>query len=143
MRLNVDHIQQEQQMSCWHASARMLYGYRRQACINPLPNEYAANNGIGAQQFIDLAADIGLETLPRVNQCFGWQFVDDALRRFGPLWAAGQWNGVNHIVVISGVDSDGTLYVNDPAFPTPVVRDIEWFNDRIDKTVTIPLMYLP
>jgi cysteine protease avirulence protein AvrRpt2 len=143
MHLSVDHIQQEQQNSCWHASARMLYGYKQMACINPLPDRYEADNGIGAEEFINLAADVGLETLPRVNQCYGWQFLEDALERYGPIWAAGQWNGVNHIVVITGVENNGTVYVNDPAFPLPVTRDIGWFNDRIDKSVAIPMMYLP
>ncbi len=143
MRLDVMHIMQERQMNCWHASARMLYGYKRAACINPLPQEYEDNQGLTAAQFIDLARDLGLETLPQVNQTFSWRFIDNNLGAYGPIWAAGQWNGVNHIVVVSGVDEDGTLYVNDPAFGSPVVRDMAWFNARIDKNVPIPMMYLP
>ncbi len=143
MKLDVIHIMQEKQMSCWHASARMLYGYRHSACINPLPGEYEDNQGITAEEFINLACDIGLDTLPQVNQSFSWRFIDDTLANYGPIWAAGQWNGVNHIVVITGVDEDGTLYVNDPAFGSPVVRNISWFNARIDKNVPIPMMYLP
>lgn len=137
------HIMQERQMNCWHASARMLYGYRNSACINPLPQDYENNQGLTAAQFIDLARDLGLQTLPQVNQTFSWRFINDNLGAYGPIWAAGQWNGVNHIVVISGVDEDGTLYVNDPAFGTPVVRDMPWFNARIDKNVPVPMMYLP
>lgn len=143
MRLNVDHIMQERQMNCWHASARMLYAYRRSACINPLPQEYEDNQGIGAEEFINLARDLGLETLPQVNQTFSWRFISDNLGTLGPIWAAGQWNGVNHIVVITGADEDGTIYVNDPAFGAPVVRDMAWFNSRIDKNVPIPMMWLP
>lgn len=143
MRLNVDHIMQERQMNCWHAAARMLYAYRRSACINPLPQEYEDNQGIQAEEFIDLARDMGLETLPQVNQTFSWRFIDNNLGSLGPIWAAGQWNGVNHIVVITGVDEDGTLYVNDPAFGSPVVREMAWFNARIDKNVPIPMMWLP
>ncbi len=143
MRLDVMHIMQERQMNCWHASARMLYGYRNSACINPLPQDYESNQGLTAEQFIDLARDLGLETLPQVNQSFSWRFIDDNLGSYGPIWAAGQWNGVNHIVVITGVDEDGTLYVNDPAFGAPVIRSMAWFNARIDKNVPIPMMYLP
>ena len=143
MRLNVMHIMQERQMNCWHASARMLYGYRNSACINPLPQDYESNQGLTAEQFIDLARDLGLQTLPQVNQSFSWRFIDDNLRSYGPIWAAGQWNGVNHIVVMTGVDEDGTLYVNDPAFGAPVIRTMAWFNARIDKNVPIPMMYLP
>ncbi|QEH32415.1 Papain-like cysteine protease AvrRpt2 [Aquisphaera giovannonii] len=138
----VDHIRQEKPNSCWHASARMLYGFWNQACINPLPADYDADQGLTAQQFIDLASNLGLSTLPRVNQSYGWTWMRDALNSYGPIWAAGQWNGPNHIVVITGVDSDGTLYVNDPAYPSPVIRNMGWFNQKIDKNVDIPMMYL-
>ena len=134
---------QERQMNCWHASARMLYAYRNRASINPLPQEYTDNQGIGAAEFINLARDVGLQTLPQINQSFNWRFIEDNLRNNGPIWAAGQWNGVNHIVVITGVDEDGTLYVNDPASGSPVIRNMAWFNARIDKNVPIPMMYLP
>lgn len=143
MRLNVDHIMQERQNSCWHASARMLFGYKRQACIHPLPDDYDADKGITAEQFINLAGDMGLDTLPQVNQTFSWLFFDSNLASVGPIWAAGQWNGVNHIIVVTGVDDDDTLYVNDPAFGAPVIRSVGWFNARIDKNVPIPMMYLP
>ena len=143
MRLDVMHIMQERQMNCWHASARMLYAYRNSACINPLPQEYENNQGIGAEEFINLARDLGLETLPQVNQSFSWRFIDSNLGTCGPIWAAGKWNGVNHIVVITGVEENETLYVNDPAFGQPVVRDMAWFNAKIDKNVPIPMMYLP
>lgn len=143
MHLNVPHIAQESQMSCWHASARMLYAYRRNASTHPLPNRYHENTGIGAAEFIALARAVGLRTLPKVNQSYGWQMLESWLKRYGPLWAAGQWNGANHIVVITGIDPNGVVYVNDPAFAAPVVRNIAWFNDKIDKNVDIPMMYLP
>ena len=143
MRLDVMHIMQEKQNNCWHASARMLYGYRKSACINPLPQEFTNDQGLQPEQFIALARDLGLDTLPHVNQSFSWRFIDDNLQYYGPIWAAGQWNGVNHIVVITGVDENGTLYVNDPAFGASVVRDMAWFNAKIDKNVDIPMMYLP
>ena len=143
MKLDVMHIMQEKQNNCWHASARMLYGYRKAACINPLPQEFTNDQGLQPEQFIALARDLGLDTLPHVNQSFSWRFIDDNLQSYGPIWAAGQWNGVNHIVVITGVDENGTLYVNDPAFGAPVVHDMAWFNAKIDKNVDIPMMYLP
>ena len=143
MELDVDHFQQDHAMDCWHAAARMLFAYKHQASIHPLPQTYAANSGIGPAQFINLARAMGLETTTRVNQTYSWRYLDDLLRRHGPIWAAGQWNGPNHIIVITGVNSAGVVYVNDPAFPAPVVRNIAWFNDKVDKNVEIPLMYLP
>jgi hypothetical protein len=143
MRLyGVPLIRQEKSMSCWHAAARMLYGYKRLACIDPLPNKYATNAGINAREFIRLAQSVGLKTLPRVNMSFDWRFIDDLLRYRGPIWAAGRWNGFPHIVVITGVDQDGTLYVNDPALGLQK-RNMGWFNERISTDVPIPMMYLP
>lgn len=143
MKLNVLHIPQERANSCWHASARMLYGYKRLACIHPLPEQWDNDRGINPDEFIKLAQAIGLRTLPKVNQSYSWKFLEDALTAYGPLWAAGQWNGPNHIVVITGVDVGGKVFVNDPAFPAPVERNMGWFNDKIDKNVDVPLMYLP
>jgi hypothetical protein len=144
MRLNsVPLIRQEKFNSCWHASARMLYGYKKLACIHPLPASYDRNRGLTASKFVELARAVGLKSLPRVNMSYDWTFVDEVIRRRGPIWAAGMWNGFPHIVVFTGVDPDGTLYVNDPAFGTPQVRNMEWFNDRIAKDVAIPMMYLP
>jgi hypothetical protein len=62
---------------------------------------------------------MGLQTMTQVNQTFAWTFIENALQTLGPIWAAGQWNGPNHIIVITGVESNGTLYVNDPVAGDP------------------------
>lgn len=143
MRLQVPFIHQERSWSCWHASARMLYGFKNRSSIHPLSQQYEDNHGISPDEFIELAKTVGLLTLPQVNQSFGWNFINTTLGNYGPIWSAGQWNGANHIVVITGVDEDDTLYVNDPAFNSPVVRNMAWFNSKIDKNVAVPMMYLP
>jgi ABC-type bacteriocin/lantibiotic exporter with double-glycine peptidase domain len=143
MRLEVLHIKQERSNSCWHAAARMLFGYKRYACTHPLPKLWDKDEGLQADEFIRLARSLGLVTMSRVRQSYDWTFLRDRLKSYGPLWVAGQWNGPNHIVVITGVDVSGKVYVNDPAFPSPVVRNIGWFNDKIDKIVDSPIMYLP
>lgn len=143
MKLKVAHIQQERANSCWHASARMLYGFKKHASIHPLPETWVNDQGIQPEEFINLASELGLETLPKVNKCYNWTFLNKLLTTYGPIWAAGQWNGFNHIVVITGVDASGRVFVNDPAFPSPVLRNMKWFNERIDKNVDVPLMYLP
>jgi ABC-type bacteriocin/lantibiotic exporter with double-glycine peptidase domain len=135
-------IQQEKPMACWHASVRMLFGYRQQ-CADPMDSQYMADTGITAAQFVDLAAAAGLQTIPRVNQSYDWTFIDNLLSTYGPIWAAGDWNGAPHIIVLIGVDAGGKLIVNDPAFPAPQQRDMGWFNQHIDSTVDIPMMYLP
>lgn len=140
--IGVPLIHQEKSMACWHASARMIYEYKRRACADPLPDTYTSNTGITANDFIRLAKALGLQTLPKVSTTYNWTFIDSMLRRYGPIWAAGNWNGAPHIIVVTGADSDGTLYVNDPAFYMPQTRDIEWFNERIATEVPVPMMYL-
>ncbi len=143
MRLVVPLIQQIGSMTCWHASARMLWAYKYRQSINPLPDYFYMNRGITASEFIRLASEVGLFTLPIVNQSYHYTFIERLLSLWGPIWAAGQWYGPNHIIVVTGVDPDGTLYVNDPGWPVERVHDMGWFNEKIDKTVPIPMMYLP
>ena len=142
MFLAVPLITQDKSMACWFACVQMLYAYKH-ACADPMDATYQANTGISADQFISLAKDAGLHTVPRVNQSYGWKFVDDLLDAYGPIWAAGDWNGVPHIVVLTGIDAGGKMIVNDPAFKTPQQRNIGWFNAHIDASVPIPMMYLP
>lgn len=150
MRLKgVPHFPQEKKNSCWHACARMLYGYKKKACTHPLPKKWAQDRGLNANEFIQLAKAVGLKPLPPINQSFNWTYLDAALKTYGPLWAAGYWNGYPHIIVITGVDAGGKVFVNDPAFPAPVERNIGWFNAKIASDenapiyVEMPLMYLP
>jgi hypothetical protein len=143
MKLTVLHIPQESRIRAGMPRLACCDGYRKMACIHPMPKDFDHNQRITPEQFIELAKELGLKTLPPINQSYGWRFLQDALERYGPLWAAGQWNGPNHIVVITGVDAGGRVFVNDPAFPAPAVRDIAWFNEKIDKDVSVPLMYLP
>ena len=82
-------------------------------------------------------------TLPPIAESDTVSYLNDRLARNGPIWAAGSWNGANHIVAITGADDNGTPYVNDPAFASPVTRDMTWFNDRLARTVPVALMYLP
>lgn len=139
---NVPVILQSTQMSCWHASARMLWGFKFKSSINFMSTTYRANNGILPRQFATLAARLGLESTQRITTSYSWRALADLLRDHGPLWAAGQWYGPNHIIVITGVEPDGTVYVNDPGVGARV-HDMSFFNAKIDKNVSSPLMYLP
>jgi hypothetical protein len=139
MQLFVAPIRQEKSMGCWHAAARMLYAYKNRACIDPLPSVYANNMGLSDHKFTLLAQSVGLKTIPHVSQTYDWSFIDHLLQLYGPIWAAGMWNGVPHVIVITGVSPDGTLYINDPADGLIHLRDIGWFNDRIAKDVAVPM----
>ena len=142
IQLDVPLLFQRQTMECWHASARMLHAFRRR-CVDPLSAVRTANTGISAAQFIDLARDAGLSTVPVVRQTFGAQLIEHMLKLYGPLWCAGRWDGVNHIVVTTGVDGGGRLMINDP---NPAVgyraQDLGWFNERLAADVRNPIMYL-
>ncbi|GEM_PF-1760155 len=141
--LNVPMIRQEKNMSCWHASARMLWGFKYRQSINPMGNTFhAKKHGVSPAQFIILARELGLDSVPQINMSYSWAAVAELLRSHGPLWAAGYWYGAPHIIVVTGVDPDGTLYVNDPAFG-PRVHDMSFFNEKIANDVNNPIMYLP
>lgn len=140
--LNVPMIRQEKSMSCWHASARMIWAFKYKQCINPLGSVFAANSGVSPAQFIQLAKGLGLESVPEINMSYAWQAVAQLLRRHGPLWVAGYWYGTPHIIVVTGIDPDGKLYVNDPGLGRRV-HDILFLNEKIASDVRNPIMYLP
>jgi len=140
--LTVPFIHQESPMACWSAGARMLYSYRNMS-TDPLDAVYKADTGITDAQYMDLARQAGLETVPPYQMTYGPDYIADLLTKYGPIWAAGRWNGPLHVIVITGVDSDGTLYINDPAHFAPETKDMNWFNDKVRRDVAVPLMYLP
>jgi len=135
-------IRQEKQMSCWHASARMLWGFKYKQSINPLKKLYKTNNGIAPKEFVKLAKTLGLESVKNVNMSFSWSALAELLRRHGPLWVAGYWYGPAHIIVVTGVAPDGKLYLNDPA-GAKKTENLTFFNTKIAKKVPNPIMYLP
>ncbi len=140
--VNVPLIKQENSMSCWHASARMLWAFKYKQCINPLNKVFKANRGLKPSQFIQLAFTLGLETIPIINQTYSWAALAELLRKHGPLWAAGYWYGLPHVVVITGVEPNGRLYLNDPA-GFRRIHDMLFFNEKIASDVSNPLLYLP
>ena len=140
--LNVPLIRQEKTMSCWHASARMIWAFKYKQCINPMHSTYQANTGINPSQFVALAKTLGLESVPQINMSYSWRAVAELLRQHGPLWVAGYWYGAPHIIVVTGVEPDGKLYVNDPGGGLKV-HDIAFFNEKIASDVNNPIMYLP
>jgi len=140
--INVPFIRQEKSMSCWHASARMIWAFKYKQCINPLSKIFESNSGVTPAQFVELAKSLGLEAVPEINMSYSWMAVAELLRRHGPLWVAGYWYGAPHIIVVTGIEPDGKLYVNDPGFG-PRMHDIRFFNEKIANNVRNPIMYLP
>ncbi len=140
--VNVPLIRQERSMSCWHASARMIWAFKYRQCINPLSNVFSANTGVLPAQFITLARTLGLESVPLINMSYSWTALAELLRMHGPLWVAGYWYGAAHIIVVTGVEPNGTLYINDPA-GRKKIHNMSFFNEKIASNVANPIMYLP
>ena len=64
------------------------------------------------------------------------------MQRSGPIWCAGRWDGVPHIVVLTGVD-DKSVYINDPnPSRRQRVETLSWFNSKLDR-VPNRMMYMP
>lgn len=138
---NVPLIKQEKNMSCWHASARMIWAFKNYQSINPLPNLYDKNSGASLGDFIRLANELGLESVKEIIQSYTWEYFAELLRRHGPLWVAGYWYGFAHIMVLTGVEPDGTVYFNDPA-GIRRVHNMAFLNNKIAFDVSNPIMYL-
>ena len=141
IRLNVPLVSQRMAMSCWYASACMVAYYRAPGPRLGLPGAYRANIGVMAQDFIRLAAAEGLRSL-QAPEFLTENQLETYLRNFGPIWCAGYWDGVGHVVVLTGVQ-DGIVYINDP---NPAVGQREesmaWFNLKRAKLPSA-MMYMP
>jgi len=135
-------IRQEKRKSCWHASARMLWGFKYKQCINPLRKAFDTNVGISPKQFVALAKELGLATVRSINMSYTSAWLDNLLRQHGPIWAAGYWYGPPHVIVITGVNAKGAVYVNDPGFGRRV-HNMRFFNEKVASNVANPLMFLP
>ena len=135
IQLNVPLVAQEKANCCWHTSAYMIWRYWQQngkgaGPMNSMQSSYAAadTKGIGPAQFITLAQKVGLSGLPVKNQ----HSEDDLfkyLRDSGPVWSAGFWFGVGHIIVLTGVGK-GNVYFNDPDRGVKKEGTLSWFNEK-------------
>lgn len=123
-------IPQSKTMSCWYASAQMLIHWKmnrlNQSLANLVPPEFDAlclmtrdaNKGIKNPYILDMAQRLGLRAVPPMSPTP--QALRTWLQQYGPLWV----NGVDHIVVIAGIN-DMQVKVYDPA-----PRDVGMINWR-------------
>jgi hypothetical protein len=145
IQLDVPLDAQEKANCCWHTSAYMIWLYWQQhgkgeGPMNTIANSYAMadTTGIGPALFITLAQKAGLSALPVKNQ----HSQDDLygyLRDRGPVWCAGFWFGVGHIIVLTGVGPD-TVYFNDPDQGVKKTGSIKWFNEKLSSQLPGCLM---
>jgi hypothetical protein len=146
VRLRVPYIKGTRKYSCWHDCARMIYQYKHVADLNPVSDEYRlADMKTGnAATFIKLAKELNFRSFP-VPDAVTKEFLAQKLKMYGPLWAPGDWNGEDHIIVITGIGDDEVVYFNDPAWSRtgPDKSDLYWFNQHLGQVNGVSLMYLP
>jgi hypothetical protein len=134
--LDVPVLAQEKANCCWHTSANMIWLYwqgqtQRQGPMYTVPSKYdqADTVGLYPAEFITLAKNVGLKGLP-VKNLHSETDLHGYLTRNGPLWCAGYWFGVGHIIVLTGVDG-WKIYFNDPDGGKKKTGTVEWFNNKL------------
>ena len=142
IQLTVPLVLQQASNECWYASACMVAYFRRPGPRLGLPGKWTANRGITVPDFVQLAQAEGLKPILAPAAQLTAQQLEVLLRNDGPLWCAGLWDGVGHVVVLTGVDGQ-TTYINDP---NPAkgkrVETVAWFNAKLAR-VPNSLMYMP
>jgi len=135
-KLDVPVLAQQKSMSCWHASASMIWWYwqlksGRQGPMNTMTTSYVQNTGLTAsvQSLITLAQMTGLDRLPSKNS-YSADDILAFLRGRGPLWCAGLWYGEGHVIVLTGI-SGGMVYLNDPDRGVRKEGTVAWFNEKL------------
>ena len=143
-KLSVPLIAQSKSDTCWHASSMMIWRYwqyktGRAGPMNTLIPKWTSNNPVSPTDFINLAKKVGLKALP-VKSYFTAGDLERMLKDHGPIWCAGFWFGVGHIIVLTGVDDQIVLF-NDPDGGKPKMGKLSWFNDKIDSHLDGAMMY--
>ncbi|MEO0822070.1 MAG: papain-like cysteine protease family protein [Pseudomonadota bacterium] len=141
VKLDVPMVTQQRNMSCWYASACMVAYYHIIGPREGLPEKWKQNNGITVPEFINLAKAEGLQSIKTPKDKLTDSQLEVFLRNYGPFWCAGYWDGVPHIVVLTGVEA-GKVYINDPA-PSKKqrVETIGWFNQKLAREYDNVMMY--
>ncbi len=98
--------------------------------MNTASDKYAVadTTGLFPAEFVTLAEKVGLYKLPK-NFHSGEDLVK-YLRDGGPVWCAGYWFGVGHIIVLTGV-SGGKIDFNDPDGGKKKEKTVAWFNEKL------------
>lgn len=134
--LKVPTVAQTRTMSCWHASAEMIWLYwqgvtGRQGPMWTLPKVWQDNKGltVTVADFIKLAQAVGLKAVPRRKSYKSADLID-MLKSYGPIWCAGTWYGFGHVIVLTGV-TDNTVHINDPDGAMKKTGTVAWFNEKM------------
>jgi ABC-type bacteriocin/lantibiotic exporter with double-glycine peptidase domain len=132
---------QQKSNTCWHASALMIWQYSqgrtgRAGPMQTLGAKWAGNNTIRPPEFIKLARNVGLLPLAgTTNICLSASFLEKALKEHGPIWCAGYWYGVGHVIVLTGI-ANGMVFINDPDKGVRKFGTLMWFNNKLASEFT-------
>ena len=117
--LDVPFVHQEKTNVCWHAAARMVYGFHKKATIHPLPEFYKENRKPAT---LGLLRQEGFVTEDQIKGIISTEYIGKLLSKYGPIIASiGAKSGTGHVpehsIVITGVGPN-TIYYNDPRYET-------------------------
>ena len=133
--LDVPVAAQAKSMSCWHASAQMIWWYwqKKTGKQGPMWTEvekWTDDKGVAvtAKDFLSLAKKVGMKPLPS-QVSYNSEDLANLLKRHGPLWSSGTWYGFGHVVVLTGVKGK-TVHINDPDGGKKKTGTVSWFNEK-------------
>jgi hypothetical protein len=130
-RLNVPAQAQVSSNTCWHTAALMIWHYSqhqtgRSGPINSFRADFAADRPIN--DWAGLAKLVGLREVGS-DTAYTSEEIKALLLAHGPLWAAGNWFGLGHCIVVTGIDSE-IVYFNDPDGGVKKTELLSWFNTK-------------
>jgi hypothetical protein len=141
--LDVPLIGQQRRDTCWRAASLMLARFRSRAPGPGIPEAEAAGRALQPSEFVTMARADGLRPSQLPTAHYGPAYMSSALRIQGPLWAAGNFDFVNHVIVVTGVEDDGALFFNDPYGPNERTETLDWFNRHLSWHIRYSVLYLP
>jgi len=131
LKLKVPFCRQRVSMECWYASACMVAWYFEAGPRLGIPKTWVNNKGLSPQEFVRLAKNEHLIPVRGANSRWTAASLEHLLLTKGPIWCAGFWYGLPHVVVPTGVD-DSTVFLNDP---DGAQGTIDWFNYKLAKNI--------
>jgi cysteine protease avirulence protein AvrRpt2 len=131
VKLVVPLVKQDRSMECWYAAACMVRYYFEAGPRLGVPKAWADNKGLPMADFATLAKNEHLVSVPfPSNRQWSQDDLAVVLETKGPIWAWGMWDGVSHIVVLTGVE-DGNIHYNDPSGPKRRTMSLAHFNAKL------------
>ena len=121
-------------MACWYAAACMVSYYFRPGPRLGLPDVWRKDQGMAQASISKLIRVEGLMPLdpPKPFKTeVTTEWLEDALWRYGPIWAGGAFHmGQQHAIVVTGV-KDTVVFYNDPWEPAAKTMDIKMFRSAL------------